>query len=74
MLKSLPTTVATSNLDAMLAAIEKLPSAVIKRSESMVTVHATSKKTGEITKVLSALSTDGRRWAVRAVPGLFTMA
>lgn len=71
MLKSLPTPVTTDNLNAMLAAIEKLPSADIKRSESTVTVHAT-KKTGEVTKVLSAISADGKEWSVRAVPGLIT--
>lgn len=74
MLKSLPTPVATANLNAMLATIEKLPSAAITRGEQVITVHATKKATGETVKVLSAITADGNQWSVKAVPGLVTVA
>jgi len=71
-MKSLPTAVSTANLNAMLATIEKLPSAVVSRIGNTVTVHATKRATGDVVKVLSAISADGKNWSVRAVPGLIT--
>lgn len=72
MLKSLPSLVTTSNLNDMLAAIEKLPTAVITRTAYAVAVRAT-KKTGEVVKVLGAISADGEHWSVQAAPGLVSV-
>jgi len=72
-MKSLPTAVTTANLNAMLSAIAKLPSAVVNRHSDIVTVTAT-RKTGETVKVLSAATSDGKLWHVMTVPGLVTAA
>ena len=69
-MKSLPTALTTAQLDALLSAIEKLPTAKVNRHADIVTVTATRKATGEIVKVLSAATSNGTQWHVMAVPGL----
>lgn len=71
-MQSLPTALTTAQLDGILATIATLPSAQVTRHDSIVTVHATRKATGEKVKVLSAASSNGAHWHVMAVPGLIS--
>jgi hypothetical protein len=72
-MQSLPTAVPTADLDALLAALEQMPSATVKRHADVVTVTATRKATGETVKVLSAVTRDGHLWHVMTVPGLISV-
>lgn len=76
-MQSLPTAVSTQDLNALLSALEQMPSAKVNRTGSdfgpwLTTVTATKKDTGETVKVLSAASIDGQQWHVMTVPGLIT--
>jgi len=71
-MQSLPTAVSTADLNTLLAALEKMPSAEVNRHADIVTVTATRRATGERVKVLSAATHDGQQWHVMAVPGLIT--
>ena len=73
MLQSLPTPVPTADLDALLAALEQMPSATVTRHNDVATVTATKKATGATVKVLSAVTRDGRLWHVMAAPGLISV-
>ena len=73
MLQSLPTPVPTADLDALLAALEQMPSATVTRHNDVVTVTATKKATGATVKVLSAVTRDGQLWHVMTVPGLISV-
>lgn len=68
MLSSLPTALSSKQLDSLLASFP--PSAEIRRGDGVVTVHATRKSDGQRTKLLSAISRNGRTWHVMTVPGL----
>lgn len=71
-MQSLPTAVSTQDLNALLSALEQMPSAKVNRCADIVTVTATRKATGETVKVLSAATTNGQQWHVMTVPGLIT--
>ena len=71
-MQSLPTALTTAQLDGILATLATLPSAQVKRHDSIVTVTATRKATGQTVKVLSAASSDGQQWHVMAAPGLIS--
>ena len=71
-MQSLPTAVSTADLNALLSALEQMPSAKVNRHADIVTVTATRKATGETVKILSAATRDGQRWHVMTVPGLIT--
>lgn len=71
-MQSLPTAVSTEDLNVLLAALERMPSAKVNRHADIVTVTATRKATGETVKVLSAATRNGTHWHVMAVPGLIT--
>ena len=60
MMQSLPTPVPTADLNTLLDALALMPS-------------ATRKKTGEVVKVLSAATRDGKQWHVMTVPGIITV-
>jgi hypothetical protein len=69
-MKSLPTPLSTAQLDALLSTIEKLPSATVNRDTHTVYVNAKRKATGEVVRVLDAVTFDGVQWHVMTVPGL----
>jgi hypothetical protein len=69
-MQSLPTPLNTAQLEDILSALAKLPSAQVNRHTDIVTVTATRKATGETVKVLSAATRDCKQWHVMAVPGL----
>jgi hypothetical protein len=71
-MKSLPTPVSTQDLNTLLDALEKMPSATVNRHADIVTVTATKKATGQTVTVLSAATTNGQQWHVMTVPGLIT--
>ena len=71
-MNSLPNPLTTCQLDGILATLATLPSADITRHNLTVTVHATRKKDGQRVKVLSAITNDGKLWAVMAVSGLIS--
>ena len=72
-MQSLPTPVTTADLNTLLDALALMPSAKVNRHADIVTVTATRKATGETVKVLSAATTDGKRWHVMTVPGIITV-
>jgi hypothetical protein len=69
-MKSLATALTTKQLDAILATLATMPSAIVNRHSDIITVTATRKATGQMVKVLSAATGDGHRWHVMAAPGL----
>lgn len=69
-MQSLPTALTTAQVNDLVAQLEALPSAKVNRHADIVTITATSKKTGETVKVLSAATANGQRWHVMAAPGL----
>lgn len=71
-MQSLPTAITSAQLADILATLEALPSAQVKRHPSIVTVTATRKATGQTVKVLSAATANGHQWHVMAAPGLIT--
>ena len=71
-MKSLPTSLTTAALNNILNQMKGLPSATINRSDTIVTVTATKKKTGETVTVFSAASANGKLWHAMAVPGLIS--
>lgn len=71
-MQSLPTALTTNQLDGILATLQALPTAQVNRHDSIVTVTATRKATGQTVKVLSAATADGHSWHVMTVPGLIT--
>lgn len=71
-MQSLPTALTTAQLNDLLSALEKLPSATVNRHADIITVTATRKATGETVKVLSAATTNGQQWHVMTVPGLIS--
>jgi hypothetical protein len=73
MMQSLPTPVPTADLNTLLDALALMPSATVNRHADIVTVTATRKKTGEVVKVLSAATRDGKQWHVMTVPGIITV-
>ena len=71
-MKSLPTLLTTEQLNNIVAHIESLPSAHVKRMDSILTITATKRKTGETVKVLSAATQGDDLWHVMAVEGLIS--
>lgn len=71
-MQSLPTALNSAQLDAILNTLAGLPSAKVSRQPNVITVTATRKATGESVKVFSAITGDGKRWHVMAVPGLIS--
>jgi hypothetical protein len=73
-MQSLPTALTTKQLDAILATLEKLPSATINRTEYSVAVNARQKNNGTIVRVLDAITLNGENWDVYAVEGLISIS
>jgi len=69
-MQSLPTPITMGNLDEILATLATLPTAKVNRHDSVITVTATRKATGNTEKILSAVTNNGTLWHVMAVPGL----
>jgi hypothetical protein len=72
-MQSLPTALTTVQLENILTALAAMPSATVNRHADIVTVTATRKTTGEVVKVLSAATRDGKQWHVMTVPGIITV-
>jgi hypothetical protein len=71
-MKSLPTALTTAQVNDLVAQLEALPSATVNRHPDIVTITATSKKTGDTVKVFSAATANGQSWHVMAAPGLIS--
>ena len=71
-MQSLPTALTTAQVEELLTGLEALPSAQVTRHDSVVTVKATRKATGEQVTVLRAVTRNGKQWHVMAVPGLIS--
>ena len=71
-MQSLLTALTTAQVNGLVSQLEALPSAKVNRHADIITVTATRKKTGEVVKVLSAATRDGKQWHVMTVPGIIT--
>jgi hypothetical protein len=71
-MQSLPTALTTAQVLDLVSQLEAMPSAKVNRHADIITVNATSKKTGQPVKVLSAATSNGQQWHVMTVPGLIT--
>lgn len=69
-MQSLPTALTTAQVLDLVAQLEAMPSATVNRHPDIVTITATSKKTGETVKVFSAATANGQQWHAMAAPGL----
>jgi hypothetical protein len=71
-MQTLPTALTTADLEELLSTLSPLPTVQITRYPTVITVRATRKATGQQVKILSALTSNGSQWVVRAVPGLIS--
>ena len=69
-MQSLPTALTTAQVNGLVSQLEAMPSAKVNRHADIVTITATSKKTGDTVKVFSAATANGQQWHVMAAPGL----
>ena len=67
-MESLPTQLTTRQLDELLS--EFPSSVVIFRGDNIVTAKARNYKTGNVDRLLSAASGDGKHWHVMARKGI----